>query len=165
MASFLWLAHSLEGHQLIGALAQCGRSSFFKNRIIHLLTLYGSTPKNNHVSRHSYCSSQPVQPHFRRASLHNGCQAPMGDSVRDSDLPAGCPVADLKPVTIDDDLGPRRAGRASLPSKPRRYFLPGLVVCIIARLEMFHRVSLDLQCSKPGIEVRRLISPWSSGPS
>jgi len=82
----------------------------------------------------------------------------MGDSVRDLDIPAVRPIADLKTTTIDDDLGLRKVGRANLPTKPRRYFLPGLVVCIITRLEMFHRVSLDLQCSKPGIEVRQLIS-------
>jgi hypothetical protein len=41
----------------------------------------------------------------------------------------------------------------NLPKKPRRYFLPGLVLCILLRLEIFHRVTLDLQCSKAGIEV------------
>ncbi|KAK3329499.1 glycosyltransferase family 90 protein [Apodospora peruviana] len=59
---------------------------------------------------------------------------------------------------FDDDLGQRTAlGRVSLPKKPRRYFIPGLVLCIIVRLEMFHRVSSDLQCSKPGIEAFLLV--------
>ncbi|KAK4444092.1 glycosyltransferase [Podospora aff. communis PSN243] len=53
---------------------------------------------------------------------------------------------------FDDDLGVLRASRASLPKKPRRYFLPAVVVCIILRLEAFHRVSYDLQCSSPGVE-------------
>ncbi|KAK0631741.1 glycosyltransferase family 90 protein [Immersiella caudata] len=53
---------------------------------------------------------------------------------------------------FDDDLGVLRVSRATLPKKPRRYFLPVLVVCIILRLEAFHRVSYDLQCSSPGIE-------------
>ncbi|KAL2180192.1 glycosyltransferase family 90 protein [Thermothelomyces heterothallicus CBS 202.75] len=53
---------------------------------------------------------------------------------------------------FDDERAPLRARRSNLPKKPRRYFLPALVVCIILRLEIFHRVSLDLQCSKQGIE-------------
>ncbi|KAK0657160.1 glycosyltransferase family 90 protein [Cercophora newfieldiana] len=53
---------------------------------------------------------------------------------------------------FDDDLGVLRLSRVSLPRKPRRYFLPCLVVCIILRLEAFHRVSYDIQCSSPGIE-------------
>ncbi|KAK3383054.1 glycosyltransferase family 90 protein [Lasiosphaeria ovina] len=53
---------------------------------------------------------------------------------------------------FDDDLGPLKVARANLPKKPRRYFLPGLVVCIVLRLELFHRVTSDLQCSSPGIE-------------
>ncbi|KAK3341320.1 glycosyltransferase family 90 protein [Lasiosphaeria hispida] len=53
---------------------------------------------------------------------------------------------------FDDDSGPLRVPRPNLPKKPRRYFLPMLVMCIILRLEIFHRVSFDLQCSRSGIE-------------
>lgn len=51
-----------------------------------------------------------------------------------------------------DDLGVKRPSRASFSRKSRRYFLPGLVICIVLRLEAFCRVSYDLQCSAPGIE-------------
>ncbi|KAK4105671.1 glycosyltransferase family 90 protein [Parathielavia hyrcaniae] len=51
-----------------------------------------------------------------------------------------------------DESGPLKVKRTNLHKKPRRYFLPGLIVCIIFRLEIFHRVTLDLPCSKPGIE-------------
>jgi len=64
------------------------------------------------------------------------------------------------PRYLDDELAPLKVKRTNLPKKPRRYFLPALVVCIILRLEIFHRVTLDLQCSKPGIEVSQpLASP------
>lgn len=56
-------------------------------------------------------------------------------------------------LLLDDERSPLKVKRINLPKKPRRYFLPALVLCIILRLEIFHRVSLDLQCSKPGIEV------------
>ncbi len=61
----------------------------------------------------------------------------------------------------DDELAPLKLKRTNLPKKPRRYFLPGLVACIILRLEIFHRVTVDLQCSKPGIEVSLLSCPLS----
>lgn len=67
------------------------------------------------------------------------------------------------PHYLDDELAPLKVKRTNLPKKPRRYFLPALVVCIILRLEIFHRVTLDLQCSKPGIEVSQpLASPTSA---
>ncbi|KXX74479.1 hypothetical protein MMYC01_204152 [Madurella mycetomatis] len=57
---------------------------------------------------------------------------------------------------IDDDLGALKGkgagARTTLPKKPRRFFFPTLVACIIMRLELFHRVTFNLQCSKPGIE-------------
>lgn len=56
-------------------------------------------------------------------------------------------------TATDDELAPLKVKRTNLPKKPRRYFLPGLVFCILLRLEIFHRVTLDLQCSKAGIEV------------
>ncbi|KAL2259720.1 hypothetical protein VTK26DRAFT_6483 [Humicola hyalothermophila] len=53
---------------------------------------------------------------------------------------------------FDDGLRPLKVAHVKLPKKPRRYFLPALVLCIVLRLEIFHRVTYDLQCSKPGIE-------------
>ncbi|GAB1310240.1 Glycosyltransferase family 90 protein [Madurella fahalii] len=59
---------------------------------------------------------------------------------------------------FDDELGPLKGAgsgagtRTNLPKKPRRFFFPTLVACIILRLELFHRVTFNLQCSKPGIE-------------
>ncbi|KAK0630003.1 glycosyltransferase family 90 protein [Bombardia bombarda] len=104
VASFLWLSHNLEGHQLIE-----------HPRLSSLLVL-----------------------------LTSGIA-----SFATSFFALRLPGANGR---FDDELEPLRAARVSLPKKPRRYFLPILVVCIILRLELFHRVTLDLQCSSPGIE-------------
>ncbi|KAF6818165.1 capsular associated protein [Colletotrichum sojae] len=40
----------------------------------------------------------------------------------------------------------------SIPTRPRRYFVPLLVFCIFFRLEVFHRVTAQLQCSTPGVQ-------------
>ncbi|KAF9878642.1 capsular associated protein [Colletotrichum karsti] len=40
----------------------------------------------------------------------------------------------------------------SIPARPRRYFVPLLVFLIFFRLEVFHRVTAQLQCSTPGIQ-------------
>ncbi|KAK0747824.1 hypothetical protein B0T21DRAFT_301911 [Apiosordaria backusii] len=60
---------------------------------------------------------------------------------------------------FDDELGLSSTGnktrpisQRNLPKKPRRYFVLILIVCIILRLESFHRVTADLQCSEPGLE-------------
>ncbi|UNI23671.1 hypothetical protein JDV02_009477 [Purpureocillium takamizusanense] len=54
------------------------------------------------------------------------------------------------------DLAPDEAlskGLASHgPNCPRRYTLPVLVLCIVLRLEIFHRVNYEQQCASPGIE-------------
>lgn len=42
---------------------------------------------------------------------------------------------------------------AQQPKRPRRLSLPVLVVAIIMRLEIFHRVNYRQQCSTPGVEV------------
>ncbi|KAI5457934.1 hypothetical protein BGZ63DRAFT_53335 [Mariannaea sp. PMI_226] len=39
-----------------------------------------------------------------------------------------------------------------LPKRPRRLSLPLLVVCIVLRLEIFHFVNYQQQCSTPGVE-------------
>ncbi|KAH7000044.1 hypothetical protein EDB80DRAFT_766345 [Ilyonectria destructans] len=39
-----------------------------------------------------------------------------------------------------------------LPKRPRRLSLPVLVLCIVLRLEIFHRVNYQQQCSTPGVE-------------
>ncbi|KAK3336687.1 glycosyltransferase family 90 protein [Cercophora scortea] len=104
VTSFLWLANSLEGHQLIE-----------QPRLSSLLVLLTAGVA-------SYAAS------FFAFWL---------------------PGANGR---YDDDLGGLRTSRASLPNKPRKYYLPGLVICIILRLELFHRVTVDLACSTPGIE-------------
>ncbi|KAK1755273.1 glycosyltransferase [Echria macrotheca] len=103
ITSFLWLAHNLEGHQLVE-----------NPRLSSLLCL-----------------------------LIAG-----GSCFAASFFSDWLPGANGR---FDDDLASVRS-RASLPRKPRRFFLPVLVACIVLRLEAFHRVSLHLQCSKPGIE-------------
>ncbi|KAK3393731.1 glycosyltransferase family 90 protein [Podospora didyma] len=104
VASFLWLAHNLEGHRLIE-----------KPRLSSLLVLLIAGISSFAVS-------------FFAEWL---------------------PGANGR---FDEDTGPLRVARANLPRKPRRFYLPGLVACIILRLELFHRVTSDLQCSKPAIE-------------
>ncbi|KAH6853560.1 glycosyltransferase family 90 protein [Chaetomium sp. MPI-CAGE-AT-0009] len=104
VTSFLWLANSLEDHQVI----EQPRLSSLLVLLIAALSSYAA----------SFCSVWLPGTNGR----------------------------------FDDERAPLKAKRTNLPNKPRRYFLPALVLCIILRLEIFHRVSLDLQCSKPGLE-------------
>ncbi|KAF4997081.1 hypothetical protein FGRMN_4112 [Fusarium graminum] len=41
---------------------------------------------------------------------------------------------------------------AHLPGRPRRLSLPVLVICVVLRLEIFHRVNYQQQCATPGLE-------------
>ncbi|KAK4147803.1 glycosyltransferase [Dichotomopilus funicola] len=104
IASFLWLAHSLEDHQIIE-----------QPRLSSLLVLFIAAFASYAAS---FCSVWLPGTNGR----------------------------------FDDDRAPLKAKRVNLPKKPRRYFFPSLVLCVILRLEVFHRVSLDLQCSTPGVE-------------
>ncbi|KAL2199083.1 glycosyltransferase family 90 protein [Corynascus similis CBS 632.67] len=104
VTSFLWLAHSIEDHQVI----EQPRLSSLLVLLIGALSSYGA----------SFCAVWLPGTNGR----------------------------------FDDERAPLKVKRSNLPKKPRRYFLPVLVLCIIMRLEIFHRVSRDLQCSKPGIE-------------
>ena len=54
---------------------------------------------------------------------------------------------------FDDGAAIFDDARPILPKRPRRFFLPVLVACIVLRLEAFHRVNHDLQCSAAGVEV------------
>ncbi|KAF4985790.1 hypothetical protein FDECE_16313, partial [Fusarium decemcellulare] len=42
--------------------------------------------------------------------------------------------------------------KAHQPKRPRRLSLPVLVLCIVLRLEIFHRVNYQQQCATPGLE-------------
>ncbi|TPX17961.1 uncharacterized protein E0L32_011962 [Thyridium curvatum] len=53
---------------------------------------------------------------------------------------------------FDDDIGPLKVTHVNHPPRPRRYFLPALVACVVARVELFKWVEYDLQCSKPALE-------------
>ncbi|WYZ44081.1 hypothetical protein EsH8_VII_000517 [Colletotrichum jinshuiense] len=48
--------------------------------------------------------------------------------------------------------GPKSTIDQVVPARPRRYFAPLLVFCIFIRLEIFHRVTAQLQCSTPGVQ-------------
>ncbi|KAK2042530.1 capsular associated protein [Colletotrichum somersetense] len=50
------------------------------------------------------------------------------------------------------DADSTRAIEHVVPARPRRYFAPLLIFCIFVRLEIFHRVTSQLQCSVPGIQ-------------
>ncbi|KAK3500779.1 hypothetical protein B0T13DRAFT_502221 [Neurospora crassa] len=104
VASFLWLGHSIESHQLIE-----------QPRVSSILVLLTA-------GAFSYVAS-----HF--------WQWLPGSNGR-----------------FDDEGGSLRPAPTSLPKRPRRYFLPLLIAAIIFRLELFHRVTTDLQCSSPGVE-------------
>ncbi|KOS23411.1 Beta-1 [Escovopsis weberi] len=45
-----------------------------------------------------------------------------------------------------------QGSRAHLPGRPRKWSLPALIVLMAVRLEIFHRVNYQQQCSTPGIE-------------
>ncbi|RDA87115.1 hypothetical protein CP532_0153 [Ophiocordyceps camponoti-leonardi (nom. inval.)] len=51
------------------------------------------------------------------------------------------------------DEAPLLNGSSShLPDRPRRYSLSVLILCVVIRLEIFHRVNCLQQCASPGIE-------------
>lgn len=54
---------------------------------------------------------------------------------------------------LDHDVESSRVS-VSMPDRPKRYFLPLVVSCVVIRLEIFYRVSALRQCSTLGIEVR-----------
>jgi hypothetical protein len=39
------------------------------------------------------------------------------------------------------------------PKRPRRFFFPVIVVCILLRLELFYYTSSQQQCTSAGVEV------------
>lgn len=55
---------------------------------------------------------------------------------------------------LDGAHDARRGQNTHLPGRPRRLSLPMLVLCIVLRLEIFHRVNYQQQCATPGLEVR-----------
>ncbi|KAK0387139.1 hypothetical protein NLU13_5452 [Sarocladium strictum] len=54
-----------------------------------------------------------------------------------------------------------KASPVPMPPRPRRLSLPMLVFCIIVRLETFHRVNYQQQCSVPGIESFLCVLLWA----
>ncbi|KXH42447.1 capsular associated protein [Colletotrichum salicis] len=53
---------------------------------------------------------------------------------------------------IDERAGSKSTFEQTIPARPRRYFAPLLIFCIFLRLEVFHRVTAQLQCSVPGVQ-------------
>lgn len=53
---------------------------------------------------------------------------------------------------FDDEVGSHKGPSLDSPRRPRRYFPTLLVFCIVARLEIFHWMSENQQCSRPGVE-------------
>lgn len=56
-------------------------------------------------------------------------------------------------MRLDEGLSILDGAQPSLPKRPRRYFQPALVAAVVVRLELFHVVNADLQCSVFGVEV------------
>ncbi|EXM10212.1 hypothetical protein NOF04DRAFT_1404969 [Fusarium oxysporum II5] len=53
---------------------------------------------------------------------------------------------------LDGTHDARKGQNTHLPGRPRRLSLPILVLCIVLRLEIFHRVNYQQQCATPGLE-------------
>lgn len=53
---------------------------------------------------------------------------------------------------FDERAGSKSTFEQTIPARPRRYFAPLLIFCIFLRLEVFHRVTAQLQCSVPGVQ-------------
>ncbi|KXH37102.1 capsular associated protein [Colletotrichum simmondsii] len=64
-------------------------------------------------------------------------------------LAAWLPGADGR---FDERAGSKSTFEQTIPARPRRYFAPLLIFCIFLRLEVFHRVTAQLQCSVPGVQ-------------
>lgn len=55
-------------------------------------------------------------------------------------------------LSIDSDAV-LKASSSSLPPRPRRFYVPCIIVLIVLRLELSYRSLRDFQCSAAGIEV------------
>ncbi|KAI1638924.1 hypothetical protein F4809DRAFT_196708 [Biscogniauxia mediterranea] len=45
-----------------------------------------------------------------------------------------------------------KGSQSFLPQRPRRFYVPCIIVLVVVRLEALHRVSYDFQCSAEGVE-------------
>ncbi|KFA74105.1 hypothetical protein S40288_03784 [Stachybotrys chartarum IBT 40288] len=50
------------------------------------------------------------------------------------------------------DRGQLKGSGTHLPKKPRAWFTPAAITCIVLRLEVLHRVNYSQQCATPGLE-------------
>ncbi|PHH92468.1 hypothetical protein CDD83_7216 [Cordyceps sp. RAO-2017] len=66
------------------------------------------------------------------AGTHRPCDGPLSGAAEDEALLNG--------------------STSHVPNRPRRFSLPALILCVVLRLELFHLVNYQQQCSSPGIE-------------
>ncbi|KAK8008663.1 Beta-1-2-xylosyltransferase 1 [Apiospora marii] len=52
-----------------------------------------------------------------------------------------------------DSGAPFKSFRSSLPQRPRRFYLPCIIILIVIRLEILQEVVYDFQCTAQGVEV------------
>ncbi|KAK8016336.1 hypothetical protein PG993_014525, partial [Apiospora rasikravindrae] len=52
-----------------------------------------------------------------------------------------------------DSDAPFKSFRSSLPQRPRRFYLPCIIILIVIRLEILQEVVYDFQCTAQGVEV------------
>ena len=46
-----------------------------------------------------------------------------------------------------------KAPHAPLPQRPRRFYVPCIILLVVFRLEIIHTVARDIQCASRGVEV------------
>lgn len=64
------------------------------------------------------------------------------------------PTGDETILGVASDEALLKGSSAHLPNRPRRWSLPVLIFTIVMRLEVFHLVNKQQQCTSPGLEVR-----------
>ncbi|XP_044715427.1 capsular associated protein [Hirsutella rhossiliensis] len=79
--------------------------------------------------------------HSKWIAFGDGRSSAKRHQVRDGHS-AGCP----------SDEAVLNGSSSHLPGHPRRYSLPALILFIVLRLEIFHRVNYQPRCASPGIE-------------
>lgn len=102
-----------------------------------------------------------------QASFLNAFPAMTGDSVCSINRPPSLIwQADANQTRDADSGAPFKSFRSSLPQRPRRFYLPCIVILIVIRLEVLQEVVYDFQCTAQGVEVCPQSVPrgvWSLG--
>src|SRR3569833_1445912 len=162
ITAFLWLSSSFEKHSLLGmsrpvrSISHPGSSRACDYARFLAANFGMGALKTSLSSLPSSSSSFPDSPRLAPATSQPGYREPMVVSVSVPVLPGLRKAPTHSACHLDDGLVIYGEAHLNLPKRPRRFFLPVLVICIIFRLELFNRITFDLQCSTPGLEVSLL---------